>query len=244
MTETAPPVAPVPLERLVIAVDGPSGSGKSSVSRRVATLLGFGCLDTGAMYRAVTWAALERGVDLGDADAVAALARNVRLDQSLDPEQESVAVDGTDVTTAIREPRISAAVSRVAANLDVRAELIAQQQAVAARGGVVIEGRDITTVVAPDAPVRVLLTADPEARVARRARELHGSDDAAALARTRDLVVTRDFRDAVVTSFTEAADGVVEIDTSHLGFDDVVAALLAVVAQVAPDAQRVLQAAR
>jgi cytidylate kinase len=244
VSETLPPCGHISLERLVIAVDGPSGSGKSSVSRRVAALLGLGCLDTGAMYRAVTWSVLDHGVDLDDAPAVAALARAARLEQSLDPEKESVVIDGSDVTAAIREPRISAAVSRVAANLEVRAELVGRQRAVADSGGVVIEGRDIATVVAPDAPVRILLTADAEARVARRARELHGSDDDAALASTRDLVVLRDARDSGVASFTEAADGVIEIDTSELGFDEVVSTVLAVVARVAPEAGRVLQAAR
>ncbi|WP_130494409.1 (d)CMP kinase [Motilibacter rhizosphaerae] len=235
--------APAPLQRLVLAVDGPSGSGKSSVSRRVARVLGLGVLDTGAMYRAVTCAALDRGLDLADADAVAALARAAQLEQSLDPERESVVIDGTDVTTAIREPRVSAAVSAVATNLAVREELVARQRAVAASGGVVIEGRDITTVVAPDAPVRILLTADEGARVARRARELHGTADAQALAATQDLVVLRDARDSTVAAFTTAAEGVVEIDTSALGFDEVVQAVLDVVVARVPEAAAVLHPA-
>jgi cytidylate kinase len=235
---------PVRLQTLVVAIDGSSGSGKSSVSRRVAGVLGLACLDTGAMYRAVACAALDRGLALGDEDAVAALARAARLEQSTDPSHESVVIDGVDVTSAIREPRVSAVVSEVARNLQVREELVARQRAVAAAGGVVIEGRDITTVVAPDAPVRVLLTADAEARVARRARELHGASDAAALDATRDSIVVRDARDSAVADFLTAAEGVVEIDTSHLGFDEVVDALLQVVAARVPEAAAALESVR
>lgn len=227
---------PPRLADLVIAIDGSSGSGKSSVSRRVAGILGLGCLDTGAMYRAVACAALDRGVPLSDAAAVASLATAAQLEQSTDPEHEAVVIDGVDVTAAIREPRVSAAVSEVARNLDVRAELIARQRAVAASGAVVIEGRDITTVVAPEAPVRLLLTADADARVARRARELHGAVDAAALAATRDSIVLRDAKDSAVTEFLAPAEGVVGIDTSSLAFDEVVAAVLQVVADRVPEA--------
>ena len=235
---------PVRLDALVIAIDGPSGSGKSSVSRRVATVLGLACLDTGAMYRAVACAALDRGLDLQDADAIARLAREADLVQSTDPAQESVVIDGVDVTAAIREPRVSAVVSDVATNLEVRAELIARQQAVAAAGRVVIEGRDITTVVTPTAPVRILLSADPDARVARRARELHGDTDAGSLAATHDSIVLRDARDSTVASFLTAAEGVVEIDTNVLGFDEVVDAVLQVVVARVPEAVGVLESAR
>lgn len=235
---------PVRLDALVIAIDGPSGSGKSSVSRRVATVLGLACLDTGAMYRAVACAALDRGIDLQDVGAVARLAREADLVQSTDPAQESVVIDGVDVTTAIREPRVSAVVSDVATNLDVRAELIRRQREVARAGRVVIEGRDITTVVTPDAAVRILLSADADARVARRARELHGAVDADALAATRDSIVLRDARDSTVASFLAAADGVVEIDTNVLGFADVVDAVLQVVVARVPEAVGVLESAR
>ncbi|RKS77879.1 cytidylate kinase [Motilibacter peucedani] len=235
---------PVRLASLVVAIDGSSGSGKSSVSRRVAGVLGLACLDTGAMYRAVAAAALDRGIDPGDGAAVAALARAAHLEQSTDPAHESVVIDGLDVTAAIREPRVSAVVSEVARNPEVRAELVARQRAVAEAGAVVIEGRDITTVVAPDAPVRLLLTADAEARVARRAQELHGASDAAALAATRDSIVERDARDAQVNDFFTAADGVVEIDTSRLGFDEVVDAVLQVVVARVPEAAAALEAVR
>src|SRR5690349_5960051 len=144
---------------LVVAVDGPSGSGKSSVSREVARRLGLRYLDTGAMYRALTWWALEQGADLDDTAAVARLARELPLDLSTSATGTVVTVAGRDVTAAIREPRISEVVSAVATNLDVRAELVRRQREIAAAGGIVVEGRDITTVVAPDAEVRVLLTA-------------------------------------------------------------------------------------
>ncbi|WP_245620445.1 (d)CMP kinase [Cryptosporangium arvum] len=221
--------------RGVIAVDGPSGSGKSSVCREVARTLGLRYLDTGAMYRAVTWAALDRGLDLTDQPAVAALSRALVLDVATDPASPRIAVDGVDVTAAIRQTRISENVSAIATNLDVRSDLIARQRALIEEkgAGIVAEGRDITTVVAPDADVRLLLTADENARIARRARELHGNDDAASLAATHAQIATRDARDSTVVDFLVAADGVVEIDTSPLTFEQVVAAVLRVVSETA-----------
>lgn len=219
--------------RLVIAVDGPSGSGKSSVSRAVAARLGLRYLDTGAMYRALTWWALEQGVELADPATqpqVAELARTMPLEMGQTPASTTVTVAGQDVTRAIREPRISGAVSAVATNLAVREELVGRQRAIAAEdGGIVIEGRDITTVVAPDADVRVLLTASEEARLSRRALEVHGSDDDEAVERTRDHVVHRDARDSTVVTFTEAADGVTVVDSSALSFEETVAAVLSLV---------------
>ncbi len=219
---------------LTIAIDGPSGSGKSSVSRAVARALGVGFLDTGAMYRALTWWCLERDIDLTDADAVAAAARDLPLTVGTDPDAPTVSVDGTDISQAIRTTRVSTSVSAVATNLQVRAELQQRQRDLMAQiaqetGGVVAEGRDITTVVAPDASVRVLLTASEEARLRRRSAELHGSTDAAAVEATRDQVVRRDRDDSTVSTFTEAAPGVVLVDTSDLDFDQSVAAVLAVV---------------
>ncbi len=241
----AQPPAPTDRSRrgVVVAVDGPSGSGKSTVSRLVARQLGLAYLDTGAMYRAVCWWCLERGVPL-DAGAaagpgaagpspVALAARELDLDLGTDPAAPTVRVAGTDVTTAVRESRISTAVSAVATDLGVRAELLRRQRRVvedAARGrGVVLEGRDTTTVVAPDADVRVLLVADEQARLARRARELHGEAGAQALARTRDEVLRRDADDATVSSFHTAADGVHTLDSSALTLEETVAQLLALV---------------
>lgn len=221
-------------ERLMIAIDGPSGSGKSSVSRAVARTRHIGYLDTGAMYRALAWWCLERGIDLDDRDAVAAAAHALPLVMATDPDDASVMVGDEDVTTAIRTTEVSSVVSRVATNPLVRPVLQERQRALMGEiadrtGGVVAEGRDITTVVAPDAPVRVLLTADAEARLRRRSTELHGSADDAAVEATRDQVLRRDADDSTVSQFTTAADGVVEIDTSALTFEQSVAAVLGVI---------------
>lgn len=228
---------------VVVAIDGPSGSGKSSVSRQVARRLGLAYLDTGAMYRAATWWALHRGVPLTDTEAVAALVREMPLVMGVDPAAPSITVDGTDVGEAIRETAISSAVSAVATNLEVRAELGRRQRAeIAAQAlgssfsggrGIVAEGRDITTVIAPDADVRLLLTASEDARLARRAREVHGTDDAAAVAATRDQVVRRDADDSTVVQFMVAADGVVTVDSSELDLEQTVQAVLDVVARTA-----------
>jgi cytidylate kinase len=231
-TSSPDPALDPALGRVVVAVDGPSGSGKSSVSRAVAQRLGLRYLDTGAMYRALTWWVLERGVDVADEATrpeVADLAVRLPLEISLSPTDASVTVDGHDVTAAIREPRISAAVSAVATNLDVRTELVRRQREIAAPGGIVVEGRDITTVVAPEADVRVLLTADESARLIRRALEVHGAADDAALAATHDHVVRRDAQDSTVATFTEAADGVTVLDSSALTFEETVEALLGLV---------------
>ncbi len=222
------------LSGFVIAIDGPSGSGKSSVSKQVARSLGFGYLDTGAMYRSLTWWCLDRGVDLEDGEAVLAAARSFPLAIGTDPSDPTVRVDGTDVAEAIRESRISTQVSAVASVLPVRDVMRGLQRrlisdAGRAEGGVVAEGRDITTVVASDAPVRILLTASEEARLARRSRELHGDAGSDAVAATRAQVIDRDRADSAVTSFTVAADGVTTIDTSDLDFDGSVAAVLQVV---------------
>jgi cytidylate kinase len=222
-------VPPNSSRALVVAIDGPSGSGKSSVARGVAQRLGLRFVDTGAMYRALTWWALSRNVDLADTGRVAALARELPLQLGTDPADPHVLVDGVDVGEAIRTPDISAAVSAVATNLGVRDELVRRQRALAAQGGVVVEGRDITTVVAPDADVRVLLTASESARLARRALEMHGTDDADALEATHDLVVGRDAVDSTVATFTEAAEGVTLVDSSHLTLEQTIEAVLALV---------------
>ena len=229
-------------QTVVVAIDGPSGSGKSSVSREVARRLGLAYLDTGAMYRAATWWCLHEGVDLADGEAVAAAVRAMPLDQGVDPSAERLEVGGTDVRADIRETRISERVSAVATNLEVRAELRRlQREAIAAQSaagsfsegrGVVAEGRDITTVVAPDADARILLTASEEARLARRATELHGAADAAAVDATRDQVLRRDRDDSTVVEFQVAADGVVTVDSSDLDLEQTVEAVLGVVARL------------
>ncbi|MEO7234244.1 MAG: (d)CMP kinase [Lapillicoccus sp.] len=223
----------------VVAIDGPSGSGKSTVARAVATELGVGFLDTGAMYRALTWWCLELGIALDDAAAVAGAAERLDLEVGTDPAAPWVRAGGHDVSAAIRETRISTAVSSVATNLRVRATMRSRQRAIIAEcsertGGCVVEGRDITTVVAPDADVRVLLTASEDARLARRTLELHGGTDAASLAATRDQIVRRDRDDSTVSQFVTASDGVVTVDTSGLDLGGSIAAVLAVVHEHAP----------
>lgn len=218
----------------VIAIDGPSGSGKSSVSRAVATQLGAGYLDTGAMYRALTWWCRHTEVDLGDPAAIAHAARELPLQIGDDPQAPTVRVADIDVAEGIRTSEISSLVSTVAVVPDVRSEMQQRQRDLIAEiagrhGACVAEGRDVTTVVAPDAPVRILLTASEEARLRRRSLEVHGTSDAAAIDATRDQVVRRDRDDSTVSQFTVAADGVVVVDTSDLDFDGSVDAVMAVV---------------
>jgi len=224
-----------PAAALVIAIDGPSGSGKSSVSRAVARGLGLAYLDTGAMFRALTWWCLHEQVDLDDLEAVAEAARRLPLTMGTDPTVPSVQVGGVPVDEAIRRTEISSSVSRVATNLEVRAELLRRQRDIiadcsTAGSGVVAEGRDITTVVAPDADVRILLLASEEARLARRAKELHGEAHAEAVDATRDQIVRRDRDDSSVSQFMQAAPGVDTVDTSHLDLEQSVQAVLDVVA--------------
>jgi cytidylate kinase len=224
---------------LVVAIDGPSGSGKSSVSRAVARRLGVGYLDTGAMYRALTWWCLDHGIDLDDAAAVVRAAEDFPLGVGTDPDEPLVQVGDTDVTAAIRTEQVTAAVTKVATNAGVRPVLQQAQRDLMGviaedTGGVVAEGRDITTVVAPDAPVRILLTASQEARLRRRSTELHGRSDESAVAATHDQIVRRDLADSTVSQFTVATDGVVTVDTSDLDFEASVEAVLAVVREHAP----------
>ena len=224
---TAPPP-------LVIAIDGPSGSGKSSVSKAVAQRLALAYLDTGAMYRALTWWCVEQGVDLLDQPAVALAAIALPLHMGTDPGSPSVRVGGVAIDEAIRTTAISEQVSKVAVNIGVRAEMRRRQRALIAEcaddaGGVVAEGRDITTVVAPTAGVRILLSANQEARLARRAIELHGDADQAAVTATHDQIVRRDRDDSTVSQFMEAAAGVTMLDTSDLSFQKSVEAVLGVI---------------
>ena len=202
---------------LVVAIDGPAGSGKSTVARAVAERLGLGYLDTGAMYRSVAFAALRSGVDPDDAEIVANLARNIELEVAPDG---VVTVDGIDATIEIRGPEVTRSVSIVAANPEVRAEMRTRQREwVAQRGGGVMEGRDIGTVVFPDARLKVYLDASPEVRAARRSKEvadLSYETVATDLAR----------RDALDQSRTadplRTADDAIVIDTSDLGVDEIV----------------------
>jgi CMP/dCMP kinase len=219
----AAPEAPV-----VIAVDGPAGSGKSSVSKEAARRLGYGYLDTGAAYRALAWHALAHEADTSDSTAVLDVTGDFDYAISLDPDRYWVRVGQTDVTTAIREPRVTDAVSGVARVPAVRHAVTAMFRRLVAesgRPGVVVEGRDITTVVAPDAPVRILLTAAPEVRAARRSAEVTGEDPQAVAASLH----RRDAADAQVVDFLTAAPGVTVVDSTDLDFEQTVDAVLGVV---------------
>ncbi|MGN8554206.1 UNVERIFIED_CONTAM: (d)CMP kinase [Microbacterium sp. SLM126] len=212
----------------VVAIDGPAGSGKSSVSKQVARRLGYGFLDTGAAYRALAWHALEHGIDTSDSTAVLEVMGDFDYAISLDPDRFWVRVGAVDVTDAIREPRVSDAVSGVARVPAVRQSVNTLFRALVAasgRSGVVIEGRDITTVVAPDAPIRILLTAAPEVRAARRSAELTGQDAAAVAA----ALHKRDASDSAVVDFLSAAPGVEVVDSTHLDFDQTVDAVIGVI---------------
>ncbi|MVT25974.1 (d)CMP kinase [Nesterenkonia alkaliphila] len=229
--EAAPGARPpqVRQPRLVIAVDGPSGSGKSSVCRAAATQLGAAYLDTGAMYRAATWYCLDQQVDLDDEDAVALAVEELPLTISTDPQHQTITVGQADISAEIREPRISEKVSEVATNRRARTLLVAAQRRIIDEAGfIVAEGRDITTVVAPDAQVRVLLTASAEARLRRRGAQLGGTQDAEALKRQ---VLERDKKDSTASNFTEAADGVAVLDSSDLTFEETVNSLIGRVEQ-------------
>ena len=213
---------------IVVAIDGPAGSGKSSVARAVAAQLGFGFLDTGAAYRALTWWALDRDIDLSDDDAIAGMLDAFPYSISLDPVRERVAVGDVDVTAYIREPLISLSVSAVAQNLRVREWMKNSARELAAHSdfaGVVAEGRDMTTVVFPDATSRILLTAREEVRIARRAGEVAGRD----LAETTASVRERDAKDSNVVDFFTAAPGVTVVDSSDINFSDTVSAIVDIV---------------
>lgn len=216
-------------DHLVIAIDGPSGSGKSTTSKGVARALGLAYLDTGAMYRAIACAYLDAGVDPSDTAGVIAATLAAKLEISTDPDVEKIAVNGVDVTERIRSQEISTKVSAVSTIAECRADLVARQRAIieAAPNGIIAEGRDITTVVAPDADVRLLLTADPEIRMARRQRDLGGEVDAAALA---DQVLRRDRDDSKLVNFTTAADGVTHLDCTDLSLEETIQAVLDLVA--------------
>jgi CMP/dCMP kinase len=218
------------LGTVVVAVDGPSGSGKSTVSRRLAQALGARYLDTGAMYRAVTWAVLQAGVDPRDTETVTKIASAIALTVGCDPADPHVAVDGAGVDDVIRGPQVTAAVSAVAAVPAVRQVLVAQQReiiAAARSAGIVIEGRDIGTVVAPEADLKVFLTASAHERARRRSAEQAADLDAtAADLRRRDHIDSTRAADPLA----QAPDAVV-LDSTEIAIDDVVARLVALVRQ-------------
>jgi len=208
---------------VVVAIDGPSGSGKSSTSRGVAVRLGLRYLDTGAMYRAMTWWMLRHDVPVDDPAAVAARCGDPVIGSGTDPAAPTITVDGADVAAAIRTPEVTGAVSAVSAVPQVRARLLdLQREAIAGaldEGGIVVEGRDIGSVVAPDADVKIYLTADAAARAARRAAEEGGSDVAA----TESSLLARDQIDSTrTTSPLTMAEGAAHVDTTPYTLEEVV----------------------
>lgn len=237
------------LRHLVVAVDGPSGSGKSTTARGVARQLGLRYLDTGALYRALTWAMLRDGIDVTDPGAVGEHAEHPVLRAGTDPDAPTISVDGTDVSGPIREAAVTSAVSSVSAVSAVRQILLRMQRSLIGQGGIVVEGRDIGSVVAPGADVKVFLTADPSERARRRHAELAAASTnsanpansatvappangagwgAALLDQTRDDLARRDKLDSsrTVSPLTQAADAVV-LDTTELGVAEAVARVCA-----------------
>ncbi len=220
----APGAPEGPASVKVVAIDGPSGSGKSTIGRGVADVLDLETLDTGAMYRAVTCAALRAGVDLRDEAAVGAVARAV----AIEVEAERVTVDGTDVSEEIRGPEVTAAVSTVAAIPAVRSELVARQRAwVAVHGGGVVEGRDIGSVVFPDAAVKVFLTASDDERARRRQRDEEAAARAVSVDAVRDAMAARDAADSGrALSPLRAADDARIVDTTGRSPAEIVAEIV------------------
>lgn len=208
--------------RGVIAIDGPSGSGKSSVSRRIATELGTACLDTGAMYRAATLAVLRSGVSLTDQATITKVVETARLEFGTTPQDRYTRLDGDNVDAEIRGEEVTSKVSAVSGVPEVRRHLIGVQRDIIASAdhGIVVEGRDIGEVVAPDADVKVYLTADPIERARRRSSQTGGD-----LTTTAADLTRRDTADARTTRPHDAAPGAVVLDTTHLDLDQVVTAL-------------------
>lgn len=233
---------------MIVAIDGPSGSGKSSVAREIARRCDLTYLDTGAMYRSVALACLRRGVDPEDADAVATVARDVSIEFANGESGQRVLVDGDDVTSEIRTPEVELAVSPVSANPAVRETMVALQRRAGESGDVVAEGRDIGTVVFPSADVKVFLVASPEARARRRAVQRQGGNlatgDAVSVDSADERAILDDLmrRDAYDSSREASplrpADDATHIDSSELSFEEVVSAIVGLSPELARRAEK------
>jgi cytidylate kinase len=205
-----------PLKKLIIAIDGPVGSGKSTLARRVAEMLGYVYVDTGAMYRALALKALRHKIAPEAEDALVALAHDTRIDLRAEEGGQRVFLDGEDVTMEIRTPEVSQVSSKIAVNPGVRQVLVAEQRRAGQQGGVVMEGRDIGSVVFPDAGLKIFLTASPEVRAERRWREHEQKGDAIDLKRTLEEIRERDRRDLerATSPLVRAADAVIVDSTA------------------------------
>lgn len=219
---------------IAVAVDGPSGSGKSSTARGVAVRLGWNYVDTGAMYRALTWWLVDQGVDVHDPSAVAARVGEPLLDISVDPLAPAVFVDGREVSAEIRDPHVTSSVSAVSAVPEVRARLVAVQREIMERGPVVVEGRDIGTVVAPDAAVKVFLVASSEARAQRRAAEW-AEEHGLTVEHTAAMLDQRDHLDSTreLSPLTQAEDAVL-VDSTRMTLDEVIEHVVGLVRERVP----------
>ncbi|GAA3369561.1 (d)CMP kinase [Streptomyces sannanensis] len=219
------------MESVIVAIDGPSGTGKSSTSKAVAAKLGLSYLDTGAQYRAITWWMINNGIDTDDPAAIATASAKPVIVSGTDPAGPTITVDGVDVAGPIRTQEVTSKVSAVSAVAEVRAVITELQRSIAltARQGIVVEGRDIGTTVLPDADLKIFLTASPEARAARRSGELKGKESAD-LASTKAALIKRDEADSSRrTSPLAKADDAVEVDTTDLTLDQVVECVVTLV---------------
>jgi cytidylate kinase len=219
---------------VAVAVDGPSGSGKSSTARGVAERLGWNYVDTGSMYRALTWWLQQQGIDVDDAAAIAERVAEPAIDISVDPLAPAVFLDGADVSAAIRDPHVTAAVSAVSAVPAVRERLVRIQREIMERGPVVVEGRDIGTVVAPDAAVKVFLVADTERRAERRAAEW-AADHGVSVESTAAMLDQRDHLDSTreLSPLTQAEDAVM-IDSTSMDLDEVITTVIDLIRERVP----------
>ncbi|MFJ3928140.1 (d)CMP kinase [Streptomyces sp. NPDC090022] len=223
--ETAAPSA------VIVAIDGPSGTGKSSTSKAVAAELGLRYLDTGAQYRAITWWMITNGIDIADPHAIAVAAGKPVIESGTDPAAPTITVDGVDAAGPIRTQEVTSKVSAVSAVPEVRTLITELQRSIAARaeGGIVVEGRDIGTTVLPDADLKIFLTASAEARAARRNGELAGKE-ATDLAATKEALIKRDAADSGrKTSPLAKADDAVEVDTTDLTLEQVIECVVTLV---------------